>query len=419
MINNSFSNVHGSKLFEIIEYANKIPIDRKSIPQEQLDLANKIRSNRFSWRGQFSPELIEILLQKYAYPDAEILDPFVGCGTTLFESAQKNLSSYGVEINPAALEMSKTILFVNLGERERSEYIARAKYVIDRHLLQKNINRNLLEAMLFSAIKNKYLYNIVINSIMNSYLYSKYHLPTQSALLAGFKRHIDTINGLPFNSKDYKVFLADTRKLPIRNQVVDLIVTSPPYINVLNYHQNYREAMEIAGWNLLKVAKSEIGSNRKNRGNRFFTVIQYCIDMQQSLAEMLRVIKPNGRIIIVIGRESKVRGVSFENYKLLSAVAIAGSGLKLVSRQERKFTNRFGEIIYEDILHFVPDNNKSLSSEIAREIGRFFLKTQLAKSTSEVRRDMEAAIRGYVFVEPSPIFEYKINIDSKYAYNTP
>ncbi|MEP9412025.1 MAG: hypothetical protein HRF42_11640 [Candidatus Brocadia sp.] len=49
----------------------------------------------------------------------------------------------------------------------------------------------------------------------------------------------------------------------------DLIITIPPYINVFNYHRNYRSIMDILGFDILKVAASEIGSNRKNRGNRF------------------------------------------------------------------------------------------------------------------------------------------------------
>lgn len=45
-----------------------------------------------------------------------------------------------------------------------------------------------------------------------------------------------------------------------------LVLTSPPYINVYNYHQQYRASAEALGWDLLEVAKTEIGSNRKHPG---------------------------------------------------------------------------------------------------------------------------------------------------------
>ena len=67
----------------------------------------------------------------------------------------------------------------------------------------------------------------------------------------------------------------------INNDSIDFVITSPPYINVFNYHQNYRKSVEATGFNVLEVARSEIGSNRKFRSNRFLTVIQYALDIYQ------------------------------------------------------------------------------------------------------------------------------------------
>ena len=64
---------------------------------------------------------------------------------------------------------------------------------------------------------------------------------------------------------------------------VDLVITSPPYINVFNYHQNYRAILEVLGFDLLKVAESEIGQPAKNRANRFRTVVQYTLNFDQIL----------------------------------------------------------------------------------------------------------------------------------------
>ena len=164
--------------------------------------------------------------------------------------------------------------------------------------------------------------------------------------------------------------------------------------------------MEMAGWNLLKIAKSEIGSNRKNRGNRFLTVVQYSIDIINALLEMKRVLKRDGRIVIIIGRESMVRGVSFQNYKMLSTLAIGGAGLELVCRQERKFINRFGEKIYEDILHFLPNGNSlSNSEEFARSVGTFFLGKALYEAKNDIREDIEIAINTSASIDESPLLK--------------
>ena len=88
----SLSNILSSanaSLTKLLEEIESIPYDRKSIPQESLDLANKFRTSLFPWRGQFSPELVELFLRKYSQDTSVILDPFVGSGTTLFEAARR------------------------------------------------------------------------------------------------------------------------------------------------------------------------------------------------------------------------------------------------------------------------------------------------------------------------------------------
>src|SRR5436305_15047373 len=100
------------------DFENK-PLDRQSIPQESLDLANKFRASLFPWRGQFSPELVELFLNQYSQDTSVILDPFAGSGTTLFEATRKCLICYAAEINPSAIEMTRTAHFSNLSFGEK------------------------------------------------------------------------------------------------------------------------------------------------------------------------------------------------------------------------------------------------------------------------------------------------------------
>ena len=78
-----------------LELIGEHAYDRLFLSQDKLDLASKTRTSAFPWRGQFSPEFIEALLDAYASPKARILDPFVGSGTVLFESANRGYASDG------------------------------------------------------------------------------------------------------------------------------------------------------------------------------------------------------------------------------------------------------------------------------------------------------------------------------------
>jgi site-specific DNA-adenine methylase len=102
----------------------------KPIPQKKLDIFEKTRSNLFAWRGQFSPQLIEIILSSYCLPNSVVLDPFVGSGTVLLEASIFGFETYSFEINPAAWILSKTYELIN--ENRREKIIADIRNLIDR-----------------------------------------------------------------------------------------------------------------------------------------------------------------------------------------------------------------------------------------------------------------------------------------------
>lgn len=96
-----------------------IPIDHTTIEQSLLNITNKVRSNLFSWNGQFSPQFVESLLNQFANTQDVVVDPFAGSGTTLYESARKNIQAYGIELNPSAYHMAKIYELANKDLSER------------------------------------------------------------------------------------------------------------------------------------------------------------------------------------------------------------------------------------------------------------------------------------------------------------
>lgn len=411
-----------TKLFDEIDL---IAWDRESIPQEQLDLTNKTRQSLFPWRGQFSPEFVELLLQKYSEKNTVILDPFLGSGTTIFEAAKLGLSCYGTEINPSAIVMAKTAEFVNMDLSERQKIIAETEAIAEEYLLpyqwdlfsyqlrqERQINfcesepgEEILTKILERGKVHPSIYNLLANAVIR-YLNCRSYRKIDD-LLKALREHTEIVKKMPYSQNKCRVFQTDARNIPLGDRSIDLIVTSPPYINVFNYHQNNRSAMEMMGWNLLEVAKSEIGANRKHRQNRFLTVVQYALDLLDALKEMRRLLADNGRVILVVGKSSKVRGVSIENGKLLAAIAIGGAGFVLERLQERKFKNKFGELIYEDIFHLVADDAKLiLGDEFARLVACWMLtKSSANATTDEVRKEILQARERASNVQKSPLFE--------------
>jgi len=77
--------------------------------------------------------------------------------------------------------------------------------------------------------------------------------------------------------------------------------------------------------------------------------------MACALEEVKRVCKPSARVMLVVGRESNVMGIPFYNSAIVEKLATDVVGFQSVLKQERKFKNRFGQDIVEDILHFSVD----------------------------------------------------------------
>ena len=387
----------------------------KPIQQEKLDIVEKTRSNLFAWRGQFSPQLIEIILSSYCLPNSVVLDPFAGSGTVLLEAGILGFEAYGFEINPAACILSKTYELINKNLTEKN--LADIRNLIDREFPLRIFESNSQVVDLpekLSKIRNeldeaaKNIFDVLViildvanNKITNEFIQSK------------FADLVSVIKKLPFSEKQIRVDLADARSLPLEKDSIDFIVTSPPYINVFNYHQNYRKSAEILGWDLLKIAKSEIGSNRANRGNRFYTVVQYCLDMGDTLWELSRVTKDGGRIVFVVGHESNVLRVPFYNADIIEKIAVRSNLFHKSLRQKREFKNKFGKIIREDIINFLNLNNvydKKAVEQVAREVAFDVLKSGLSLVTSKNQKFLEDAIEKAQDIGRTPTLDKRINV---------
>jgi len=387
------------------------------LEQEKLDVTAKKRSNLFNWRGQFTPEFVEYILTSYTKKGDHIFDPFSGSGTVLQESARLGLKATGFEINPSAYAMSKFFSFCNLTKDERNQFcksfetklIAQIQNLNGQKVFVENEDfreayLNLLSfAVSFDKlISNKQERMFFMNILFQSEKDKK--LTVAESILKSFLYSKNCLLNLPFSVNPIKSQLLDARSSgdELANSV-DFILTSPPYINVFNYHQNYRAIIETFHFDILKVAQSEFGSNRKNRGNRFKTVIQYCIDMELAIRSFWEALKPNSIMVLIVGRESNVRGTPFYNGQLVVEIIEKTNGFSDIKTLERQFTNKFGINIKEDIIIATKTNDLSNSLN-GRAIAISHLEQNLKTSENGVHLDLAEAILNSVEVIESPIF---------------
>ena len=402
---------------------SEVPVDRTAIPQDLLNVRRKARVNPMPWHGQFTPELVETLIDYYAASDATVLDPFVGSGTTLLEAGKRGLAVMGVDINPAAYLMSRLYQFVNVCPADRIDHLCKAEERLSQAMGECEALLRIDQArdLRTSSQTPEFIVKLAAHTddpnvqlllqCLVSVAYSRASALQPEAIFQAWRKIKRLATHLPLSSQPVTAVHADARAVPLSGSEVDIVITSPPYINVFNYHQRSRAAMEVLSWNLLDIAQSELGANRKHRSNRFLTVIQYCIDMAQVLMELRRVSKREARLVFVVGRVSNVNRVPFFNGEILATLAMRCVGMTLVMRQERVFTNRFGKAIYEDILHFeVGDQDVREVTRKAREVARDVLVASQDYADHSTRQMISQALENLQLVEPSKLFDSRASI---------
>jgi len=323
---------------------------RENLLKSEVDIEGKTRSNLFSWRGQFSPQLIEQLLLGYSSKEDKVFDPFLGSGTVLFDCARLGIEASGCDINPAAIAFSKVYELINYSKQSITKAINNIEIIISKY----TNNLPLIEYQSISKFEKEIislyhdflgeLESIILMALVTGIDFGNKKLDIKriNHVWGTLRANIELLPSIPQKITCYQ---ADARKTPLKNSSIDFVLTSPPYINVFNYHQNYRKSVEKTGVDILTIAKSEIGANRKFRQNRFLTVIQYCMDMSQVFLELRRVCSQNAKVIFIVGHESKIKNTTFRNAELINQIAKI-CGFNKMGQQTRSFKNRFGNSIY-------------------------------------------------------------------------
>lgn len=382
------------------------------LEQSRLNIETKRRTSRLPWRGQFSPDFIKYIMETVCQDSRSFFDPFCGSGTVLFEAIERKCQSWGVEVNPAAWHLASIAEFSSLSSIEKTK-------------LNKFINSLLAQV---SSKTDEFFYKISTSNdplaIVTDYANSNEEIRIFAAaiiLSMGNKSNFDiktfhkglfaisaVLNEVIQFDGSAKCILGDARNSGLLPEIAEAIITSPPYINVFNYHQNYRPAVELLGWKPLQAAKVEIGSNRKFRQNRFLTVVQYCIDMQIAISEMARVMKSNAPLVIVLGRTSNVLKCSFENGTIVRKLLESSSSFDNIQCAERVFTSRYGGRIFEDVILAKRKTFSQPNISTARSIGCEALKLALTEVTDANRIALLSAIECSDKVLPSPTLKMEI-----------
>jgi DNA modification methylase len=351
-----------------------------------------------SYPAKFIPQLPTWLMKNYSKDGGTILDPFVGSGTTLVEALLNSRNGLGVEINPIGrltsqakstpilpmqIKSSKDDLYKGIASLA-AKYLHGTTLSIDFGSPKKfdlwmpyfeNFHKWFLpEVAKELAVIRKAIYDVanqdfrvlalvafssIVKSVSNARteernpkLRKEQRIKPDTIKI--FKKKLDkmAIDLTEFTAKikekkvTAKVIGEDARHLPIGNDSIDMIITSPPYAYAMDYVRMHKLSLYWLGeGDLAELDRKFVGTERvysevyKNEFSfddpfidefiqkiksksrkKAYIVYKYFVDMQKCFIEMYRVLKSGGTAAIVIGN-STVQKVTIPTHICFDAIA--------------------------------------------------------------------------------------------------
>jgi SAM-dependent methyltransferase len=275
-------------------------------------------------------------------PDSGIvLDPFCGSGTTLVEAALRGATAIGFDCNPIAVLISRFKLlevdesFKRRGEEFLAELTLFANEIIGSdetlpefsgrdHWFGKVAQRELASLKRWidrrrDARVRTWL-NLSLSAVINRVSYQDSetrYARTERKVMPGdvvdaFLRHArKALTSLvargPLKGHGHRIEQADVLAgYPIEDESVDVIVTSPPYANTMDYYLYHKQRMNVLGFDFKEAQREEIGSRWEFSSMRA-SKSKWRTDYGASLREMRRVLRRGGHAVVIIG-DSQIAG---------------------------------------------------------------------------------------------------------------
>jgi len=350
------------------------PLEELNLNWREQDLPERVRTKHVHrlhpYLGKFIPQLVEIFLRKFQ--PKTVCDPFSGSGTTLVEAAALGINAVGSDISEfnsliarvktgsydlelleqevkdianKAIGNPQLVLMERGGTYNTSEYLsswfappALESLLAYRALIPEYTHQDVLRLILSRSARSARLtthYDLDFpkkpqTEPYRCYKHGRTCRPTEDA--AKFLRRYsnDTFKRIhEFASLrrevDISVVTGDNRTIEFPAH--DLVITSPPYVGLIDYHEQHRYAYELLGlpWR----EDSEIG--RASNGSSKRAQAEYVEGIAKTFLNVRKSLKPGGRMVVIVNDKRDLYDEIRERV-----------GMRLEARVERHVNRRTG-----------------------------------------------------------------------------
>jgi hypothetical protein len=225
-----------------------------------------------------------------------------------------------------------------------------------------------LRASLWCAFSRMIITKHIGVSLAMDISHSRPHRVYRQAPIKPFDAFLPSVNSiakrLPFKNNECRhpharIMRADARRVPLGDGCIDMIITSPPYLNAIDYMRGHKLTLVWMGYSsgyLRGVRSGSIGAERglditnhhndmkeclssmgeiSGLSNRTKAILsRYVVDMNSVLSEISRVLVKKGQAILVVG-DSNINRVFISNSTAIVSLATK-HGFQCSSVQKRE-----------------------------------------------------------------------------------
>jgi DNA modification methylase len=367
-----------------------------------------------AFAARFPPQLPRVFIRGLTAPGDVVLDPMMGSGTAVVEALIEGRRGVGLDIDPLALRLCqvKTVpLRLEDLQEVAQQVMSRAYALAQGNTIEQHLARRLDEhtrafvnywflpatqrelMALVLAIESvaeasvRHFLEVTFSSTIitksggvtraRDLAHSRPHLDTEKVpknALEQFslrlQKNLTSIAELTVHCTVAAPLAGDARAMPFADGVIDLIVTSPPYANALDYMRAHKFSLVWLGksvGNLSRLRAEYIGSERvkgiafaalPERPARIVQALarldkskseilsKYFTEMQAVLTEMYRVLRNDTAAVVIVG-PSVMRGIDVHTHQCLADIAsalgfeVVGVVQRMLDRNKRMMPARF------------------------------------------------------------------------------